>query len=70
MGCAQELEWIEQWPSRFEERLRLMSSLRDEAVRLLKRYPYSRKLEAMKKQIEERYLEMAAPRVKEEGGTV
>jgi hypothetical protein len=68
--CAQELEWIEQWPSRFEERLGLMSSLRDEAVRLLKRYPYSRKLEAMKKRIEERYLEMAAPRIKEEGGTV
>jgi len=68
--CARELDWIEQWPSRFEERRRLMSSLRDEAVTLLKRYPYSRKLEVLKKRIEARYLELAAPRVKEEGGTV
>ncbi len=66
--CAQELAWIEQWPSRFEERRRLLGSLRDEAEKLFKRYPYSRKLEAMKKRIEERYLQLAAPRVKEEGG--
>jgi len=64
--CAQELDWIEQWPSRFEERRRLLSSLRDEADKLFKRYPYSRKLEVMKKRIEERYLQLAAPRVKEE----
>jgi SIR2-like domain len=67
--CARELDWIEQWPSRFEERRRLLGSLRDEAEKLFKRYPYSRKLENLKKRIEERYLQLAAPRVKEEGGT-
>jgi hypothetical protein len=64
--CAQELDWIERWPTRFEERRRLMTALRDDITRLSKKFPHSRRLEELKKRIDDRYLEMASPKVKEE----
>jgi hypothetical protein len=64
--CSQELDWIEHWPTRFEERRRLMDALRDDVANLSKKFPHSRQLQNLKKRIDERYLEMAAPRLKEE----
>jgi hypothetical protein len=64
--CAQELDWIEHWPTRFEERRKLMTALRDDVDKLAKKFSHSRRLQDLKKRIDERYLEMAAPRIKEE----
>lgn len=64
--CSQELDWIEHWPTRFEERRRLMNALRDDVASLAKKLPHSRRLQDIKKRIDEHYLEMASPRLKEE----
>ena len=66
-GCSQELDWIEHWPTRFEERCKLMEALREHIAKLSRSLPHSRRLQELKKRIDEHYLEMAAPKVKEEG---
>ena len=64
--CAQELDWIDHWPTRFDERRRLMEGLREDVANLSKKLPHSRRMRELKKKIDERYLEMASPKVKEE----
>ena len=64
--CAQELDWIDHWPTRFEERRKLMTALRDDIANFAKQFPHSRRLQELKKRIDERYLELASPKIKEE----
>jgi hypothetical protein len=64
--CAQELDWIEHWPTRFEERRKLMGNLRDDVAKFAKKFPHARRLQELKARIDEKYLEVASPRIKEE----
>ncbi len=59
--CTQELDWWEQWPTRPAERRRLINALRDDVTGYCKRYPHSRRLQELKRKIDERYLDFAGP---------
>ena len=59
--CSQELDWWERWPTKLEDRRRLINSLRDEIARYVKRYPFSNRLRTLKERIDSRYLDFAKP---------
>lgn len=59
--CAQELDWWEKWPTKLEDRRRLINQLRDDVSRYAKKYPFSSRLRVLKERIDERYLDFAKP---------
>jgi hypothetical protein len=59
--CAQELDWWEKWPTKVEDRRRLINALRDDIIRYVKKYPFSFRLRALKERIDSKYLDFAKP---------
>lgn len=59
--CTQELDWWEKWPTKMEDRRRLINALRDDVTRYAKKYPFSSRLRALKERIDVRYLDFAKP---------
>src|SRR5439155_607735 len=59
--CVQELEWWEKWPTKVDDRRRLINALRDDVTRYVKKYPFSSRLRGLKQKIDLKYLDFAKP---------